>query len=222
MIMNKTTKGISFAVAMFAIAGMMVAFNNQEAYARPPLAGVGDHVMKINLIGVPNSTDRNCDSGSSKNIFTPIGTDDGGKVKANPKHQHILWLPNLADTNAVTDHCTEGVGGANTPAEVKLEAGDYKFTIRILGPVNEVKNFLKYCSELISVHTATESAGEFDCVVDGATVPDTVVKRGGGSPSYTLPKDLFEDPDNEGNIWSFAVGKKFKIAQIDIWEAPAA
>ena len=218
--MNKATKGISLAIVMFAIAGLMVAFNNQEAYARPPLAGVGDHVMKINLIGVPNGTDRNCDSGGSKNIYTPIATFvDGKKVKETIGHQHILWLPNLPDTNAVTDHCTEGVGGADTPAEVKLEAGDYKFTIRILGPANEIKNFLKYCSELISVHETTEAAMEFDCVVDGATVDDTTVNRGGGGPSYTLPKDLFEDPDTEGQVWSFVTGSKFKIAQIDIWEA---
>ena len=217
----KTTKVLSFAVAMFAIAGLMVAFNNQEAYARPPLAGVGDHVMKINLIGVPNGTDRNCDSGSSKNIYTPIGTDDGGKVKENIRHQHILWAPNTG-TNAVTDHCTEGVGDAADEAQVELDGGDYKFTIRILGPANNGGNFFKYCSELISVHDSTEAAGEYDCVVDGSTVPDTVVSRGGGSPSYTIPKTLFEDPDNEGQVWSTATGSGFKIAQIDIWEAPVA
>lgn len=205
---------------MFAIAGLMVSFNNQEAYARPPLEGVGDHVMKINLIGVPNDTDRNCDSGSSNNIYTPIGNDDDGKVKENIHHQHILWAPSVADSNNVTDHCTEDVGDADTPAQVNLEGGDYKMTIRILGPANNGGNFLKYCSELISVHAQTEADEEYDCVVDGETVDDTVVSRGGGSPSYTIPKDLFEDPDNEGQVWSLATGSGFKIAQIDIWEAP--
>ena len=221
MTMNKTTKVLSFGLAMFAIAGLMVAFNNQEAYARPPVAGVGDHVMKINLIGVPNGTDRNCDSGSNKNIYTLRGTDDGDLVKKNPKHQHILW--HHGTTNTVVDHCTEGVGDAGDEAQVDLKEGDYKFTIRILGPANPANNnFLKYCSELISVHDETEANMEWDCVVDDATVADTTVSRGnGGSPSYTLPKNIFDD-DNEDQIWSTATGSGFRLAQIDIWEAPVA
>ena len=219
MTLNKTTKGLSFAIAMFAIAGMMVAFNNQEAYARPaPDAPVGDHVMKINLIGVPNATDRNCDNGSSNNIYTPRGTDvDGVKIKDNIKHQHILW--NHASPNSVVDHCTEGVGISADEAIVQLEPGNYKVSIRILGPANDVsKNFLKICSETVSSHLDDEIS---HCVIEDMEIIDQVNRNSGKPTSTVLPKNLFDD-SVEGQVWSTTNGGLFRIAQIDIWELPPA
>ena len=226
--MNKTTKGISFAVAMFAIAGLMVAFNNQDAYARPAPAGVGDHVMKINLIGVPNDTDRNCDSGSSSNIYTGIGTDNGDTIDSNKKHQHIIWDHGLSMTtgqpvtaNKVVDHCTEFVGEDQDEAIVELLPGNYMVSIRMLGPVNDLpQNFLKICSELVSDH-ADEDTNH--CIVDGVEVDDEnldKVQRNGGKPiSTTLSKMLFDD-SVEDQVWSTTTGNNFKIAQIDLWETP--
>jgi len=214
MALNKTTKVLSVALAMFAIVGMMVVINNQQAFARPaPDAPVGPHVMKINLIGVPNNTDRNCDSGNSKNIYTPIGTDDGGKIRDNPGHQHIFWF--LAASNTVTDHCTEGVGVAEDAAEVDIVAGEYVVSVRILGPANDLpKNFLKICSE-----TVTDHNGNIHCVIDEVEIVDTVTRNSGKPVSTTLSKHLFNDA-GENSVWSFVNGERFRLAQIDIWELP--
>lgn len=200
--MNKTAKFLSITVAMFAIVGLFGVLNNQ-AYARPdPGYPVGDHVMTIHLKGVPNDTDRNCDNGSSNNIYTMYDTNKGD-IQVN--HQHILW--NHADTNAVTDHCTENVGDVSDPAEVDLQNGSYVYTLRILGP-NKDTNTFTYCSQTQFTHDNEEH-----CVLD------TTVVRDNGNPKFTIPQNIFSD-EFDGEVWSFVTGSDFRNAQIDIWEAP--
>ena len=205
-IMNKTTKGISLAVAMFAIGGLMIAFNNQEAYARPQVAGVGDHVMTIHLKGVPNDTDRNCESGNNKNIYTMYDTHKGD-IQVN--HQHIDWL--RADSNRVVDHCTENVGDPADRAEVEIKEGSYIYTIRILGP-NKVTNEITYCQQAKQIHDA-DVDGDVHCILDQQEI------RSNGKPSFSIPKNIFSD-DFDDETWSLVTGSGFRNAQIDIWEAP--
>ena len=205
--MNKTTRGISFAFVMFAIAGLMVAFNNQEASARPdPGSPVGDHVMTIHLKGVPNDTDRNCESGNSKNIYTMYDTHKGD---IQVSHQHIDWL--RSDVNQVKDHCTENVGDPGDRAEVEMKEGSYIYTIRILGP-NKVTNEITYCQQPKLIHDA-DVDGDVHCILDEQVIRDN------GKPSFTIPKNVFSDQFDD-ETWSLVTGSDFRNAQIDIWEAP--
>lgn len=181
----------------------LVSTPEQQAFARPdPGFAVGDHVMKINLKGVPNDTNRACDNSSSNNIYTPRGTDDGTPIPAG--HQHIQW--HLGATNTVVDHCTEDLDGDY--ALVDLKDGTYVYTIRMLGKPDGA---IRFCSQIVSLHNA-----ETHCILD------TVVVREKGTPKFTIPTKIFDDT-LEDIIWSLVANDKFRNAQIDIWEAaPAA
>ena len=114
---TRTILAFSLA-AVFAVSMIFAttAFPAQQAFARPdPGFAVGDHVMKINLKGVPNTTNRACDTSSSNNIYTPSGTDDGTAIPAG--HQHIQW--SHATTNTVVDHCTEALDGDYAKVDLK-------------------------------------------------------------------------------------------------------
>ena len=197
--MNKTTKGISFAVAMFAIAGLMVAFNNQEAYARPdPDIGFDvEHVMKINLKGVPTAGDAKC-SGNSNNIYMHVPTRG---------HQHVDVVRNTDGINKVTDNCMKNID--NSRAEVTLDEDGETFflTIRLLGsPASE----LKFCSQVFSDH---ENELTDHCILD-------VVVAHNGKPVFDFKGTVFSDAF-EDEVWNFEGNGKFRIAQLDIWVATA-
>lgn len=196
-----TTLTAALAATLIATLAL-VSTPEQQAFARPPLddpTTVGDHVMKINLKGVPNTTNRACDGSSSNNIYTPFGTNFAG-------HQHILWDHFETTANVVVDHCTEALDG--DAAKVELLPGVYVFTIRMLGPPTAE---IKYCSQLISIHDDPDT----HCVLgDFIIVPGHI-----GKPGYTVPKNLFDDA-TEDQIWSLIANTKFRNAQIDIWEAP--
>lgn len=206
MIMKKTifVTIMTAALAATLFAALALVTPEQQAFARPspgsdPEFAVGDHVMKINLKGVPNTTNRACDNSSSNNIYTPFGTDDGTDIPVG--HQHIRW--HLGDTNTVVDHCTEAIDGDY--AKVDLNAGTYVFTIRLLGPVKDTNN-LRFCSQIESLHN------EEHCILDIDVV------RQKGTPKFTVPDAIFDDV-NEDQIWSLVTGTDFRNAQIDIWEA---
>jgi len=184
-----------------------VSTPEQQAFARPdPGPSVGDHVMKINLKGVPNTTNRACDTSSSNNIYTPFGTDVGGDI-GSISHQHIEWL--LGTTNKVVDHCTEALD--TDPAQVNLDSRvAYVYTIRLLGPVSDTNN-LRFCSDIIDVHNAGTH-----CVL-GET---NVLRDTGGTPQFTIPAKKIFDDANKDQVWSLVTGTDFRNAQIDIWEAP--
>ncbi|MGH9923415.1 MAG: hypothetical protein ACRD38_11755 [Nitrososphaerales archaeon] len=194
---SKNKIGAIALVSVLAISAFALT-----AYARPPVAGVGDHVMKINLKGVPNDSNRACENSSSNNIYTMFDTDTGELIP--PGHQHILW--HHSTTNAVVDHCTENID--DDLAQVDLKKGTYVFTIRILGPLSQ-ENKIRYCSQTVDTHTA-----ETHCLL----VVEEV--RSKGKPTFTVPDDIFDDP-NIDQIWSFVTGSKFRNAQIDIWKAVA-
>jgi len=197
-----TTLTAALAATLLATLAL-VSTPEQQAFARPlPADPVGDHVMKINLKGVPNTTNRSCDTSSSNNIYTPFGTDDGTDIPAG--HQHIQW--HLGTTNTVVDHCTEAID--DDYAMVDLDAGSYVYTIRLLGPVKDTNN-LRFCSQVVSLHNE-----ETHCILD------TNVVREKGTPKFTIPKAIFDDV-NEDQIWSLVTGNDFRNAQIDIWEAVA-
>ena len=199
-----TSLAAVFAVSMIFAIGQLTT---QQAFARPdPGFAVGDHVMKINLKGVPNTTNRACDTSSSNNIYTPSGTDDGTAIPVG--HQHIQW--HHATTNTVVDHCTEALDGDY--AKVDLKDGTYIFTIRMLGPPDSA---IRYCSQISSLHTVVVVEGDTHCVLDIDVV------REKGTPKFTIPKNVFDDAF-EDQIWSLVASDKFRNAQIDIWEAPAA
>ena len=202
--MKKTIFATTLTAALAAtlLATLALATPEQQAFARPlPADPVGDHVMKINLKGVPNDTNRACDNSSSNNIYTPRGTDDGTAIPVG--HQHILW--HHSTTNVVVDHCTEGLDGDQ--AQVDLKDGTYVYTIRMLGKPDGA---IRFCSQIVSLHNA-----DTHCILD------TVVVRGTGKPTFTIPKNVFDD-QYEDQIWSLVANGDFRNAQIDIWEAPAA
>jgi len=194
-----TTMTAALAATLFAT--LVLATPEQQAFARPdPGFAVGDHVMKINLKGVPNNTARACDNSSSNNIYTPFGTDDGTAIPAG--HQHILWA--LGPTNKVVDHCTEALD--DDYARVELDTrSDYVYTIRMLGKPSPDNN-LRFCSQTVTLHA------ELHCVLD------TNVVREKGTPKFTIPEAIFDDV-NEDQIWSLVTGTDFRNAQIDIWYA---
>jgi len=193
----RTLAATAFAATL--VLTLAMSFSEQQAFARPdPGFAVGDHVMKINLKGVPNTTNRACDQSSSNNIYTPFGTDDGTAIPAG--HQHIRW--HHATSNVVVDHCTEALDGDY--AVVDLQDGTYVYTIRMLGPPT---GHIRFCSQIESLHN-----GETHCILD------TVVVREKGAPKFTIPSTIFDDA-LEDQIWSLVANDKFRNAQIDIWEA---
>ncbi len=208
MTMNKTTKALSFAVAMFAIAGLMVAFTNQEAYARPQPTEfeVKEHVMKINLKGTPNPNDAKCKdiedgvNNIANNIYMFVPTDTRGG-----NHDHVDVEQN-DDFNRVTDNCTESIDNDRATLEIDTSSipdGYMLFvTLRMLGPP---AGDLKFCDQKFSLHE----------------VPDThcdlaLLNPHSGKPTFQLNKKLFDD-DLEDQVWSLSGNGKFRIAQIDIW-----
>lgn len=194
----RTLAATAFAVTLVATLAM-ISISDQQAFARPqPDVAVGDHIMKINLKGVPNTTNRACDQSNSNNIYTPFGTDDGTKIPAG--HQHIRW--HHATDNRVIDHCTEAIDGDY--AGVNLQDGTYVYTIRMLGPPD---GKIRFCSQIESLHN-----DETHCILD------TEVIREKGKPKFTIPKNIFDD-QFEDQIWSLVANGKFRNVQLDIWEA---
>jgi len=193
--MNKTTKVLSFTVAMFAIAGLMVAFNNQVAYARPD-PGLGfdvEHVMKINLKGVPTDGDAKC-SGNSNNIYMHVPT--GG-------HQHVDVTH--GDFNHVTDNCTRNIDGDRAGLTLDDPGTEYWMTIRHLGsPASD----LKFCSQTKLIHDGDPLD---HCVLSS-------IDTHNGKPKFSVPGKVFDEA-LEDQTWNFDGNSKFRNAQIDIWKA---
>ncbi len=191
-----TLAAVTFAATLVATLAF-VPLADQQAYARPD-PGLGfdvDHVMKINLKGVPTDGDAKC-SGNSNNIYMNVPTK---------KHQHVDVTH--GDFNGVTDNCTENIDGDRAGVTLDDPGTEYYLTIRLLGPPT---SDLKFCSQIFSDH---EDVLTDHCVLDS-------VMSHNGKPKFTITGKVFGDAV-EDQVWNFSGNDKFRNAQLDIWVATA-
>jgi len=201
--MNKTTKGISLAVAMFAIVGMMIAFDNNDAFANPKGIPQDEQIVKkINFIAKPTAAkngDPKCGNGDNK-IWTLQGK----------RSSHIGWFLNLDNKQPVTitDCLTESIDG--TDATIELDkAGVYNIYVVIrAGAPDDAEKKLTFC---IQTRTQEDS---FDHQTLELCLVDTIeVKKKGGGEHTKLSSKIFKD-SNEEIVYHTDQATKFKHAQI--------
>ena len=187
-----TFAAVTFAATLVATLAL-VPLADQQAFARPnPDIGMDvEHVMKINLKGVPTDGDAKC-NGNSNNIYMNVPTK---------QHQHVQVTH--SDQNKVTDNCTENIDGDYAGVSLDDPGTEYYLTIRTLGPPAAE---LKFCSQKESLHI-----DETHCVLD-------VVAGHNGKPKFTFTGKVFDDV-LEDQIWNFEGNSKFRIAHLDIWKA---
>ena len=179
--MRTKLKTLSFAVAMFAIVGMMGVFGNQ-VYADPAPDGT-QKVYQFNLIARPNEFTGNC--GEGNRMF----------VEADARHAHIdvvggtQW--DVTDCNATgKNHGELTVDGTGTFAVYAIAHG-------------KPGTGLDICADLRSIHDEDE---EHECLVG-----EFVIKREKGKSHMKLvPRELF-DTSLEDVIWSLDVNGNAKI-----------
>jgi len=138
--MNKTTKVLSLAVAMFAIAGMTGVFSG-EAFANPK--GVPNDLKKdfsFQYIAIPEGTIPSC--GNGKVIYTERGNS----------HDHIDFILQTEHKNHIEDCTSSSVEAPR--ATVHIDTADKYFVyVRLLGPPT-ADNKLDICAELKAHHDA--------------------------------------------------------------------
>ncbi|MEJ2260594.1 MAG: hypothetical protein P8X83_02890 [Nitrosopumilaceae archaeon] len=175
--MNKTTKVLSVAVAMFAIVGMMT-MGAQQALAENGngAGGVGKGGYQLNLIGVHKNDQLPNDGNPGHRIF--INLDGKSKIK--------LYNANLTDgTFKVIDaDATDQNGGAfqlpppntdctNTesdPYYCDESLFDYQVFIRPLGQPQEGNFKMATCGEY-TYYNGTAYVTEEICSLDQVEVP---------------------------------------------------
>jgi len=187
-----TFAAVAFAATLVATLAL-VPLADQQAYARPD-PGLGfdvDHVMKINLKGVPTEGDAKCD-GNSNNIYMYVPTK---------QHQHVQVTH--SDQNKVTDNCTENIDGNWAGVDLDDPDTQYYLTIRQLGPQ---ASDLKFCSQTLTDHQEEEH-----CILSS-------VDSHSGKPKFTFTGKVFDEA-GEDQVWNFDGNGKFRIAQLDIWVA---
>jgi hypothetical protein len=200
--MNRKRQYGTLAATVFAatlVATLaLVPLADQQAFARPnpDPTQLGEHVMKINLKGVPTDNDAKC-NGNSNNIYMNVPTK---------QHQHVDVAH--GSVNTVTDNCTENIDGSRAGVTLDDPDTEYFLTIRLLGPPS---SDLKFCSQIFSDHEDEETE---HCVLDS-------VMSHKGKPKFTLTGKVFGDA-TEDQVWNFEGNSKFRIAQLDIWKAPVA
>ena len=209
MKLNKTTKTVSLAVAMFAIVGMMGVLNN-EALANPPGIPNDETVVKrINFIARPDTSNGfpQCGNGDNK-----IWTVQGNRAS------HIGWFLNTANTQPVTitDCYTESMDGDD--AQIELDrAGVYNIYVRILaGAPGDAEKQLKFCIQTRTLEDDPQHQDDKLCLLDQFTVkePITVKKKTGGEHTKLTAK-IFKDSAEE-IVYHIDQATKFKHAQLVI------
>ena len=188
-----TLAAVTFAATLVATLAF-VPLADQQAYARPD-PGLGfevEHVMKINLKGVPTDGDAKCNGGSN-NIYMNVPTR---------QHQHVLVHHD--SFNKVTDNCTENIDGSWAGVSLDDPDTQYYLTIRMLGPP---AGNLKFCSQTFSLHEDPET----HCLLDE-------IASHKGKPKFTITGKVFDEA-LEDQVWNFEGNGKFRIAQLDIWKA---
>ena len=209
--MNKTTKVLSLATAMFAIIGMTgmssQAFaNNHETVPDQPKPDLVK-LATYNLIAHPNAveTDGKCLGNNSNNIHTVRGAG----------HEHIRW--HQGDNNTVVDHCTDSIDGDDALVNIDLsglEIEEVVYTVQLLGKPDGTLNF---CTMVAYEHDDPENYDH--CIID--TDDGQHIKRGKGNPGFTIPKQLFSEK-YEDEVWSASIGQDLRLAKISVWIQPAA
>ena len=195
MSMNKTTKTLSLAVAMFAIVGMVGVFSNSQVFADPAPEGT-EKVYQFNLIARPNTYDGGC--GEGNRMF----------VEADARHAHVAIVGgsewNVTDCNATSGNKGElTVDGTGTFAVYAIAHG-------------KPGTGLDICADLRSVHDEDELAGdEHECLVGTFDIK----REKGKSHMKLVPAALF-DTSLEDVIWSLDVHGNAKI-QFRVYEVLA-
>jgi hypothetical protein len=160
--MNKTTKVLSMAVAMFALVGMIGGIGSQ-VFADPAPDGT-KKVYQFNMIAKPNSFEGNC--GNGDRIF--IDTDDrSSRLQITENGE---W--DVLDCNATSDQTAKlGIDGA----------GDY-----ILYAIAHGKpgTGIDVCADYIS-----EYDGDGDLCEVGTF---SIKRDGGKSQMKLVPSELFD------------------------------
>ena len=198
--MNKTTKTLSVAIAMFAIVGMMGVFNN-EAFANPKGIPQDETVVKkINFIARPDTSQGfpNCGNGDNK-IWTVQGK----------RASHIGWFLNTANTQPVTiiDCYTESMDGDDAQIELD-QAGVYNIYVVIrAGAPDDAEKQLKFCIQTRTQEDSDTHQIDRLCLVDEITV----TKKTGGEHTK-LSSKIFKD-SNEEIVYHTDQATKFKHAQ---------
>ena len=190
MYMNKTTKTLSLAVAMFAMVGMIGVFSNSQVFADPAPEGT-KKVFQFNIIARPNPYTGNC--GEGDRIFVEAGAK-------GLKHAHINIVEagewDVSDCNATGHHRGElTFDGTGTFEVYAISHGKPGTSIDI-------------CLSDRPTHDAEGEDGtvpfdEHECLIDVVTI-----KRESGKSSFSADlRALFLDD----SVWSLDVNGNAKI-----------
>jgi len=162
MTMNKTTKVLSLAVAMFAIVGMTGVFSG-EAFANPK--GVPNNLKKdfsFQYIAVPEGTFPSC--GNGKVIYTERGN----------AHDHIDFILQTEHQSHIEDCTSSSIDAPR--ASVHVDTADKYFVyVRLLGPPTG-DNTLDICAELKSVHDADDELSHL-CLLGSISLDRSFAKK---------------------------------------------
>ena len=187
--MNKTIKTTSFAVVMFALAGMAGGLGSQ-VFADPAPEGT-KKVYQFNLIAKPNSFEGNC--GNGDRLFVDAN-DKSSQLKIQGGDQ---W--NITDCNATSDR--RGV------LEID-EAGDYVVYAIAHGKPG---TGIDVCADYVGVYDDEE----LDNLCEVGTF--SISRDNGKSQMKLVPSELF-DTSLEDIIWDIdstgAPKIQFRVYQV--------
>ena len=187
--MNKTTRVLSITIAMFAVVGMMSAFNTQ-VFAAPPGVGeeAGKKVYQFNMIGRPNAFSGGC--GEGNRVF----------VEADDKHAHMVITD--GDKWNVTD--CNGTGGQRAELTT-ADAGQYVVYAVAKGKPG---TGISVCADYLETH---------DIEGDLCEIGTFEIKKDGGKTNFSLVPAKYFDASLEDLIWSIDVNGQAKI-QFRVYE----
>jgi len=187
--MNKVSKSIFFAIAMFAVVGMM-GFTT-SAFAAPQPEPGKNKVFQFNLIARPNNYDGGC--GEGNRIF--VNADDSSsRIRVTDDPDTNQW--NILDCNATDDR--------TALIEVD-ETGDYIVYAIAHGKPG---TGISICADYVS---------EYDGDGDLCEVGTFSINRDGAKSQFKLvPSELF-DPTLEDIIWDVDSTGQAKI-QFRVYE----
>ena len=177
--MNTATKVFSFAVAMFAIAGMM-GFNNQ-AFAGNGAGGVGSGGYQLNLIGMDKTDKLTKDENNGHRIFVKLW---GNTKIALSEGEFKVIDADGTDANGAAFQLPYP-GNCDT-TDFSLCDLDYSVYMRVLGkPSQNPYEIVTCATQLVDI----DLDGTLECSVESVSLPSSNGK--GKSAKFTdVSKEL--------------------------------
>lgn len=204
--MNKTTKGLSFAIMMVAMTGMTGITFDQAYAAGNGAGGVGNGGFQLNLVGKDKSTENSCTNNGHR-IFVPLsgqyrilltegsfGVIDCNALDSDKTASFRLPDPTDLDGDGVTD---PGLGCEGTTCDI-----GYQVFVRVLGQPGKNVNIGPTCATEAIDADGDGINEEYVCSTETINVPSANGKQSGGAKFTNVSKQLLTlciDLDGDGD-----------------------